>query len=604
MPDENQSTESPITETVGGESGATSGSNGTGTFKCWQAPDRDSPTVIDLDFTIEMKTSDAGSENLKALFQMDGMDAHNDELVAKVTGHPITRARRWAKFFANMGLMYRDGQISYLTDWGRYVSEMPEREKRDFRQEMADMALQVLSRYQLKNPADDPESRYPSDCDVHPYWCIWKAADELDGRIHWDEVNRELMHVLKMKDLAPAIENLRQARQRPGYDPVTGGTVDHPLGPRCFDEKDPPAGRTADGQVRDHYLTPLLRKAGFGGLLLVSPGSSGGGYWTIPDDIRPSLHQAVTIAPEFKLFADTNDWFAYYGSIPEISDTEDSIENLDLPETDAVWLEVKSLTDAGSLALLFQGPPGTSKTWYARRIAVKLAGKKERVKYVQFHPSFGYDDFIEGYVPTSTISNAPSMALFQIVPKVFLSFCDIARAHPQETFVLVIDEINRGDVARIFGELLTFVERDYRGQRFTLSYSGRDTSIPKNVILLATMNPYDRSITELDDAMERRFDRISLEPNVNILAFALKNNGLDGATLEGLLKFFKRANELTPHGLGHALFLNIRNETDIVRVWNHSIHFLLQKSFRFDLDKYQELKSFYEPLVTDANALR
>jgi hypothetical protein len=329
MLDEKQSTESLIPETVGDESAATTGIDGTDTFKCWQAPDRDSPTVIDLDFSIEIKTSDAGSENLKALLQMDGMDAHNDELVAKVTGHPITRARRWAKFFANMGLMYRDGQTSYLTDWGKYVSETPEREKRDFRQEMADMALQVLSRYQLKNPADDPESRYPSDCNVHPYWCIWKAADELDGRIHWDEVNRELMHVLKRKDLAPAIENIRQARQRPGYDPVTGGTVDQPLGPRCFDEKDPPAGKTADGQVRDHYLTPLLRKAGFGGLLLVSPGSGGGGYWTIPDDVRPSLHQSVTIAPEFKLFKDTNDWFAYYGSIPEISWSARSFVPLD-----------------------------------------------------------------------------------------------------------------------------------------------------------------------------------------------------------------------------------------------------------------------------------
>jgi 5-methylcytosine-specific restriction protein B len=609
MPDElegstNAEQESGDAQTDLAEDSEDSKADASELFKCWQAPDRDSPagSTIDSTFSIELKTEDEGNNTLKILLQMDGLNAYDDATVESVTGKSINRARRWAKFFASMGIMYRDGQVSYLTDWGKFLAEAPDAERKAFRLTIARMALRILGKYQLKNPADDQKNRYPADCDVFPYWCIWKAADELDGRIHWDEVNRELMHVLKMADLPAAIDRIRRARLNPAYDPASGGTAEFPLGPRCHDEHDPPQGKTADGQVRDHYMTPWLKKAGFGGLLLVQPGSSGNGYWSVPQDFRSEIHQSVLFAPEYRYFSNSKDWLAYYGSIPEMENAAG--DDTDLADDDSIWAQAKALVDQGSLAILLTGPPGTSKTWYARRLALKFAGANARVRLIQFHPSFSYDDFIEGYVPTSTLSNAPSMALFQIVPKTFLAFCDLARTRPQEQFVFVIDEINRGDVSRIFGELLTYIERDYRGKAFTLSYSGRDTSIPANVLLLGTMNPFDRSITELDDALERRFDRIALEPNTSLLAALLKKGGLSGMSIEKVIAFFKRANELMPHGLGHAIFIGVTNEAALLKLWNHNLHFVFQKAFRFESEKYEEIKAAYQLLVTDGKLLR
>ena len=267
-------------------------------YSCWQAPDRDSPAgdAIDLDFRLEIV--DNSNKTLNALLQLDGVNAYDESEVLKKTGHSIERARRWGKFFERMGLMFREGKLTRLTEFGKKLAELPTIEKQDFRRSMSKDALRVLSRYQLRNPADDPHGRYPEDCDVFPYWCIWKAAEALNGRLHWDELNRELMLVLRMEDLDGRIERIRIARNDPDYDPAKGGSSAHPLEKRCYEEPDPPKGKTADGQVRDHYMTPWLKRAGFGGLLLDSPGKGGEGYWTIPDDLLPEVKETLRHPPQ------------------------------------------------------------------------------------------------------------------------------------------------------------------------------------------------------------------------------------------------------------------------------------------------------------------
>ena len=172
-------------------------------YTCWQAPDRDSPAgeAIDLDFQVGIV--DSSNEHLSALLQMDGLNAYDEEEVLKKTGQRIKRPRRWCKFFERMGLMYRDGRLTRLTDLGKRLARIADTSRADFRKRLAEMAIRVLSQYQLKNPADEEEGRYPEECDVFPYWCIWKAADESDGKLHWDELNRELMRVLRMRILIP-----------------------------------------------------------------------------------------------------------------------------------------------------------------------------------------------------------------------------------------------------------------------------------------------------------------------------------------------------------------------------------------------------------------
>ena len=567
----------------------------------WLAGDRDSPAGAAIDADFQLDVTNTSNERLLALLQMDGLNGYDRHAILQRTGQDIKRPRRWSKFFERMGVMYRDGQITRLTELGQRLAGFVDANRQDFRKRLAGMALSVLSRYQLKNPADEINGQYPDDCDVFPYWCIWKVADALDGKIHWDELNREVMRVLRMRDLDACIDRLAAARADAGYDPSNGRSSNYELAPRCYDEDTPPPPKTRDGQVRDHYMTPWLKRAGFGGLLLSPSGKGGEGYWTIPDDLRPLLQAALKIVPSYRSFATKDQWFEYYGKLTEEPRTEAS--QLSLQDDDKVWVQTDSLLAAGSLAIVLTGPPGTSKTWYAKRIAAKIAGSPERVCFTQFHPSFSYDDFIEGYIPSAGSQRSLDGALFEIKPKIFLQLCEQARHAPDQRFVMVIDEINRGDVSRVLGELVTYIEPSYRDAPFTLAYSGKRTSIPPNIVFLGTMNPYDRSITEMDDALERRFQRILLPPETGILAKLLKEAGAPGELIAKVVKFFQRANELAPHGFGHAYFVGVCTESDLIQLWNHTLRFVFEKMFRFDTDKFADIRNAFAETVTDAAAL-
>jgi hypothetical protein len=405
-----------------------------------------------------------------------------------------------------------------------------------------------------------------------------------------------------MKDLDSRIDRVKAGRGDTDYNPLTGGSSAHPLDPRCYTEDSPPQGKTSDGQVRDHYMTPWLKRAGFGGLLLTAPGKEGEGYWAIPDDIRPLLQAAVKKVPVYRHYENKEKWFEHFGNLKE-SLGPGITRDLALPDDDKIWLEVKSLLDSGALAIVLTGPPGTSKTWYASRIAAKMAGSIDRVCTLQFHPSFSYDDFVEGYIPSSASQRSIDGALFEIKSKIFLQLCDQARQTPDQNYVIVIDEINRGDVSRVFGELVTYLEPAYREAQFTLAYSGKRTSIPNNIIMIGTMNPYDRSITEMDDALERRFQRVYLPPDPALLAKVLKEAGAEGPLMEKVFKFFQKANELSPHGFGHTYFVGIKREEDLVRLWNHMLRFIFEKMFRFDTEKLSEVRTAFAAMLTDASAL-
>ncbi|RWC36156.1 MAG: AAA family ATPase [Mesorhizobium sp.] len=182
--------------------------------------------------------------------------------------------------------------------------------------------------------------------------------------------------------------------------------------------------------------------------------------------------------------------------------------------------------------VILYGPPGTGKTYWARRAALDLAardvfgkpfahlGKDQRaeleghgglVRMVTFHPGFGYEDFIEGFRPQA----ASGQLSFELRDGVFKGLCDKARADGRPHY-LVIDEINRGDIPRIFGELITLLEADKRGLEVTLP-SGRVLSVPKNLLVIGTMNTADRSIALLDVALRRRFGFVELLPEISRL---------------------------------------------------------------------------------------
>lgn len=187
--------------------------------------------------------------------------------------------------------------------------------------------------------------------------------------------------------------------------------------------------------------------------------------------------------------------------------TADLGERLHVPQE---WLQecVDLLRDRPQL--IFYGPPGTGKTYIAKELANHLAGTGN-VKLVQFHPGYSYEDFFEGYRPVPT---GVGQVAFKLKPGPLRKLVDRAIENPDAVYILIIDEINRGNLAKIFGELYFLLE--YRNEPIDLLYSADDTEafvLPKNIVIMGTMNTADRSIALVDSAMRRRFAFLVLHPS-------------------------------------------------------------------------------------------
>ncbi|HEX2327009.1 MAG TPA: AAA family ATPase, partial [Chloroflexota bacterium] len=166
---------------------------------------------------------------------------------------------------------------------------------------------------------------------------------------------------------------------------------------------------------------------------------------------------------------------------------------------------VRLLDDRGQC--LFYGPPGTGKTYVARRLATLLAGSDERVTVVQFHAAYAYEDFVEGFRPRLVRGRST----FDLVEGPLKRLARRAQGDPSRRYLLLIDELNRANVARVFGELYYLLE--YRGETVTLQYSGEPFHLPPNLLIVGTMNTADRSIALVDLALRRRFYFVPFFPD-------------------------------------------------------------------------------------------
>ena len=213
--------------------------------------------------------------------------------------------------------------------------------------------------------------------------------------------------------------------------------------------------------------------------------------------------------------------------------------------------------------IILQGAPGVGKTYTAKRLAYSLIGEKnvDRVKMVQFHQSYSYEDFIMGF--------RPSDIGFELRKGTFYNFCKRAELDAVNDYFFIIDEINRGNLSKIFGELFMLLENDKRGASLQLVYSDEKFSIPDNLYIIGMMNTADRSLAMLDYALRRRFAFFELKPGFETDGFKNYQLTINNSKLNNLITCIKNLNyaivsdETLGEGfcIGHSYLCNLKSES-------------------------------------------
>ena len=262
---------------------------------------------------------------------------------------------------------------------------------------------------------------------------------------------------------------------------------------------------------------------------------------------------------------------------------------------DALQLPAQFLREIETLLtdkkqVIFQGPPGTGKTYVAQKLARHLSGSEERVTLVQFHPSYAYEDFVQGFRPTTFKDGKPG---FELRDGALLRAAERARKEPDGKHFLVIDEINRGSIAKVFGELYFLLE--YRDSEVSLQYSDEPFSLPENLYIIGTMNTADRSIALVDLALRRRFYFVEFhpddEPVKGVLRRWLKANELD--EMEWVADVVESVNEKMEDdrhaAIGPSYFMKDNlDDKAVERIWKHSVLPYIEERRYGDADRAGE----------------
>ena len=222
--------------------------------------------------------------------------------------------------------------------------------------------------------------------------------------------------------------------------------------------------------------------------------------------------------------------------------------------------------------IILQGAPGVGKTFTAKKLAYAMMGELDdsRIEMIQFHQNYSYEDFIMGYRPDG--------ADFKLTDGIFYRFCQTAANHPDKDYFFIIDEINRGNMSKIFGELLMLIEKDYRGTKATLAYSGMPFSVPENLYIIGMMNTADRSLAMIDYALRRRFSFFEMEPGFNSDGFTNYQKAFANETFDALIDQIKILNkEITEDKslgrgfqIGHSYFCG-REQAGCTDEWMRSV---------------------------------
>lgn len=293
--------------------------------------------------------------------------------------------------------------------------------------------------------------------------------------------------------------------------------------------------------------------------------------------------------------------------VPEIKLQSGNIKKYKFSEdTDKPFISEKDFLNTVSLLkrkknIILQGPPGVGKTFIARKLAYEIMHevRDANIEMVQFHQSYSYEDFIQGLRPTQEGG-------FDLRDGIFYSFCQLALAHPDRPYFFIIDEINRGNLSKIFGELLMLIEADKRDEKYALklTYSEDRFYVPENLYIIGTMNTADRSLAIVDYALRRRFVFVSLQPDYkeNFKSF-LRDKYLSDEIIEHICSSITALNEKIKKDvnlgegfqIGHSYFCTYsENENENENQWwsdilDYELKPLLEEIWFDDLSKVSDI---------------
>jgi len=480
------------------------------------------------------------------------------------------RLRSWKAVFEGFGLlMVDDDDRLQLTPLGRTIRGLHadiQLRVEGANDRLARIGINSLARHRLRNPLPGG-LEYPEDSDLHPYRAIWRSMRALDNTLHWEELNRVLMHLNYQREEGPAIDHIRNVR-REVHGKYDAGNVEA-LGEAAVDDADETRRR----------ITPWFSQAGLGGMLIRPDETSG--YWSLVEEFIPwiddALDEDIVVPPS--AMTSRQAYLEYLAGDSDRPETPADPE--DQQELDRIFQATK--TFGASKIICLVGIPGTGKTRLARMAALRLAeGDNYRVEEIQFHETTSYDDFIEGYVPRKSGEG------FELRSKVFRLINARALKDPEHTYVLLIEELSRANIHAVIGELITYVE--HRDRPFRLAISQDDIRVAPNLVLMATLNPRDKSALVLDHAIVRRIHQIRVEGSAAKLRAMLAPH-LDSVALDRLVQWYEKFRQVLP--FGHGVFAGLESESDLRQVWFGTVMYYLSDLTRQVLPAYEEAAREY-----------